>query len=75
MQSLRRDGVNLFYEETAGGDPPILFVHGWCCDHTYFAPQFERFAERGHSSPTSSTARPWARATSASLNCPSRSIP
>jgi pimeloyl-ACP methyl ester carboxylesterase len=42
MQSLRRDG------ETAGGDPPIHFVHGWCCDHTYFAPQFERYAERGH---------------------------
>ena len=42
MQSLRRDG------ETAGGDPPILFVHGWCCDHTYFAPQFERYAEHGH---------------------------
>jgi pimeloyl-ACP methyl ester carboxylesterase len=41
MQSLRRDG------ETAGGAPPILFVHGWCCDHTYFAPQFERYAERG----------------------------
>ena len=42
MQSLRRDG------ETAGGHPPILFVHGWCCDHTYFAPQFERYAERAH---------------------------
>ena len=42
MQSLRRDG------ETAGGNPPILFVHGWCCDHTYFAPQFERYAERGY---------------------------
>jgi pimeloyl-ACP methyl ester carboxylesterase len=48
MQSLRRDGVNLLYEKTAGGDPPILFVHGWCCDHSYFAPQFERYAERGH---------------------------
>lgn len=48
MQSLRRDGVNLFYGETAGGDPPILFVHGWRCDHTYFVPQFERYAERGH---------------------------
>jgi pimeloyl-ACP methyl ester carboxylesterase len=32
----------------AGDDPPILFVHGWCCDHTYFAPQFERYAARGH---------------------------
>jgi pimeloyl-ACP methyl ester carboxylesterase len=23
-------------------------VHGWCCDHTYFAPQVKHFAERGH---------------------------
>ena len=48
MQQLRRDGVDLFYEEAAGGEPPMLFVHGWCCDHTYFAPQFERYAARGH---------------------------
>ena len=48
MQSLRRDGVALFYEEAPGDEPPILLVHGWCCDHTYFAPQFEHFASRGH---------------------------
>ncbi len=47
MRSLLRDGVELFYEEAAGGDPPVLLVHGWCCDHTYFAPQFERYAKRG----------------------------
>jgi pimeloyl-ACP methyl ester carboxylesterase len=23
-------------------------VHGWCCDHTYFAPQVKHFAERDH---------------------------
>ena len=40
MQSLRRDG------ETAGGDPPILFVHGWCCDHTYFAPSSSAMRSR-----------------------------
>lgn len=45
---MRRDGVDLFYEEVSGGDPAVLFVHGWCCDHTYFAPQFGRYAERGH---------------------------
>ena len=28
--------------------PPVLLVHGWCCDHTYLAPQFEHFARRGH---------------------------
>jgi pimeloyl-ACP methyl ester carboxylesterase len=48
MQSLRRDGVALFFEEAPGDETPILLVHGWCCDHTYFAPQFEHFASRGH---------------------------
>jgi pimeloyl-ACP methyl ester carboxylesterase len=48
MQSLRRDEVALFYEEADGDEPPILLVHGWCCDHTYFAPQFEHFASQGH---------------------------
>jgi pimeloyl-ACP methyl ester carboxylesterase len=48
MRSLRREGAALFYEETGEGEPPILLVHGWCCDHTYLAPQFEHFARRGH---------------------------
>ncbi len=48
MKSLRRDGVALCYEEAEGGKPPILLVHGWCCDHTFFAPQFEHFADEGH---------------------------
>ena len=24
-----------------------MFVHGWCCDHTFFAPQYEHFDARG----------------------------
>jgi pimeloyl-ACP methyl ester carboxylesterase len=53
MQSLHRDGIALRYERAAAGMPavdlpPILLVHGWCCDHSYFAPQFEHFARRGH---------------------------
>ena len=48
MRQLERDGVALCYEEAGEGEPPDLLVHGWCCDHTYFAPQFEHFAERGH---------------------------
>ncbi len=43
MQHLTRDGVKLFFEDTGSGDPPILLVHGWTCDHTYMAPQFEHF--------------------------------
>lgn len=48
MRKLERDGVALSYDEAGEGEPPVLLVHGWCCDHGYLAPQFEYFAERGH---------------------------
>jgi len=38
MRQLVLDGVALSYEEAGEGEPPVLLVHGWCCDHTYFAP-------------------------------------
>jgi pimeloyl-ACP methyl ester carboxylesterase len=44
MLTLDRDGVRLAYAEAGSGEPPFVFVHGWCCDHTYFAPQVERFS-------------------------------
>src|SRR3954453_7786468 len=43
MQRLTRDGVVLAYEEAGRGDPPILLVHCWTCDHTFMAPQFRHF--------------------------------
>lgn len=43
MEKLDRDGVALAYEDLGQGDPPIVLVHGWTCDHTYFAPQAEHF--------------------------------
>jgi pimeloyl-ACP methyl ester carboxylesterase len=49
MQTLHRGGIALCYELANGGEPPLVLVHGWCCDHTYFAPQIEHFASRGHS--------------------------
>jgi len=39
-----RNGRPLFYREEGSGGPPILLVHGWCCDHTYMAPQIEHLA-------------------------------
>lgn len=44
VATLVHDGVTLAYEQAGSGDPPMVFVHGWTCDHTYFAPQFEHFA-------------------------------
>jgi pimeloyl-ACP methyl ester carboxylesterase len=36
--------LRLYYERTGGPEPELLFVHGWCCDHTAFQPQFDHFA-------------------------------
>jgi pimeloyl-ACP methyl ester carboxylesterase len=41
-----RNGVTLTYDTAGRGDPPIVFVHGWSCDRSYFDPQFEHFAQR-----------------------------
>ena len=45
MPYAERDGPRLYYERAGSGDPELLFVHGWCCDHTAFGPQFDHFAE------------------------------
>jgi pimeloyl-ACP methyl ester carboxylesterase len=38
-------GLRLYYERAGSFDPELLFVHGWCCDHTAFRPQFDHFAQ------------------------------
>lgn len=59
LKSVSRDGVSLSYREAGTGDPPILFVHGWTCNHTNFRDQIPHFAashrvvaldQRGHGS-------------------------
>jgi pimeloyl-ACP methyl ester carboxylesterase len=37
-------GLKLYYERAGTGEPELLFVPGWCCDHTAFQPQFDHFA-------------------------------
>lgn len=43
MPYAKRDGLSLYYERKGNGDPPLVFVHGWCCDHTFLQPQFDHF--------------------------------
>ncbi len=43
MSLVTHNGVKLFYDQAGEGEPPMVLVHGWCCDHTYFAPQAEHF--------------------------------
>jgi pimeloyl-ACP methyl ester carboxylesterase len=37
-----RDGLKLYYERDGSGRE-LVFVPGWCCDHTFYAPQFDYF--------------------------------
>jgi pimeloyl-ACP methyl ester carboxylesterase len=43
---LNRDGLTLAYDETGSGDPPLLFIHGYTCDRSDFAPQVAHFRAR-----------------------------
>lgn len=46
MPHLTRDGVKLAYTESGSGSPPVVLVHGWTCDRSYFAPQEKHLAAR-----------------------------
>ncbi|HKT11542.1 MAG TPA: alpha/beta hydrolase [Terriglobia bacterium] len=41
------DGVQIRYESMGQGEPTLIFVHGWCCDRTYWREQLPYFA-KGH---------------------------
>jgi pimeloyl-ACP methyl ester carboxylesterase len=46
MATITRNGIRLAYEDRGVGEPAIVFVHGWTCDRSFFAPQAEYFAKR-----------------------------
>ena len=46
-ESVSVAGIRLVYDTAGAGDPPMIFIHGWCCDRSFFAPQFAHFAA-GH---------------------------
>src|SRR5687767_13342893 len=43
MPYTERDRPRLYYEQAGSGAHPFVFVHGWCCDSTFFAPQYDHF--------------------------------
>ena len=46
MAMIARQGIKLAYEDHGVGKPAFLFVHGWACDRSAFAPQAAHFARR-----------------------------
>lgn len=41
------DGVSIHYQTAGDGPIPIVFVHGWSCDRSYWSEQLDHFAA-GH---------------------------
>jgi pimeloyl-ACP methyl ester carboxylesterase len=35
----------LGYDSAGAGEPALLFLHGWCGDRSFFAPQFDYFSQ------------------------------
>jgi len=46
MATIAHDGITLAYDDRGAGEPAFVFVHGWTCDRSFFAPQAEHFAKR-----------------------------
>lgn len=46
MATIIHKGTNLVYEDRGAGKPAFVFVHGWTCNRSFFAPQAEHFARR-----------------------------
>lgn len=39
------DGIPIRYQVTGKGEPALVFVHGWCCDRTYWDQQVPHFSK------------------------------
>ena len=37
------DGVPIYYSVQGAGEPALVFVHGWCCDGSYWREQVSHF--------------------------------
>ena len=42
------NGVRLACDDVGSGAPAFVFIHGWCCDRSFFAPQVEHFGSSHH---------------------------
>jgi len=44
--AMTMQGKRLVFEDRGVGEPAFVFVHGWTCVRSCFAPQAEHFAQR-----------------------------
>ncbi len=41
MARLNVNGANIHFIDEGRGDPPFVFIHGFCCDHRFWQPQVD----------------------------------
>lgn len=46
MPYAHTQGIRLYYERQGSGEPPLVFVHGYACDHEDWQPQVDFFQSR-----------------------------
>ncbi len=46
MATIVHNGTKLAFEDRGAGKPAFVFVHGWACDRSFFAPQADHFVRR-----------------------------
>lgn len=46
LRTVVRNGVALRYTDAGAGEPPLLFIHGWCCNHQFWREQVSVFARQ-----------------------------
>jgi pimeloyl-ACP methyl ester carboxylesterase len=44
--ALSPDGIPIRFDVDGSAEPTLVFIHGWSCDRTYWAPQMRAFAPR-----------------------------
>lgn len=45
-KAISADGVSISYQVQGEGKPALVFVHGWCCDRSYWDAQLPHFAQK-----------------------------
>ena len=48
MAQRERDGCRIVFEESGAGAPPLVLVHGWCCNRSFLEPQRRHFSTHHH---------------------------
>ena len=43
--AISADGISIAYEVRGEGKPSLVFIHGWCCDRSYWNEQLPHFAQ------------------------------